>query len=92
MRGGSVATASVLYIVLAVALGLIPGAIEFVRRLIEPDALVLALIAAFCGTAFWLLRRRDATEVFATTVTEAEAGSNLASLKTKAEPVMEDAR
>ena len=59
--------------ILAVALGLIPGAIEFVRRLIEPDALVLALIAAFCGTAFWLLRRRDATEVFATTVTEAEA-------------------
>ena len=59
--------------ILAVALGLIPGMIEFVRRLVEPDALVLAVFAAICGLAFWLLRRRDATEVFATTVTEAEA-------------------
>ncbi len=59
--------------ILAVALGLIPGLVEFVRRLVEPDALVLAVIAAICGLAFWLLRRRDATEVFATTVTEAEA-------------------
>jgi ABC-type sugar transport system permease subunit len=59
--------------ILAVALGLIPGVVEFARRLIEPDALILAVIAAICGVAFWLLRRRDATEVFATTVTEAEA-------------------
>ncbi|MGB5431945.1 MAG: sugar ABC transporter permease [Acidimicrobiia bacterium] len=59
--------------ILAVALGLIPGVIEFFRRLVEPDALLLAAIAAICGVAFWLLRRHDATEVFHTTVTDAEA-------------------
>ena len=59
--------------ILALALGLIPGLIEFARRLTEPDALVFAVIAVICGVAFWLLRRRDATDVFATTVTQAEA-------------------
>ena len=58
--------------ILAIALGIIPGTVEFVRRLIEPDALLLAAIAVVCGVAFWLLRRHDAAEVFDTTVDEAE--------------------
>jgi ABC-type sugar transport system permease subunit len=58
--------------ILAVALGIIPGTVEFARRLIEPDALLLTAIAVVCGAAFWLLRRQEATEVFGTTVDEAE--------------------
>ena len=60
-------------VVLALALGAIPGALEFARRLIEPDALVLAIFAGACGAIFWLLRRHDATELFSTTFEEAEA-------------------
>ena len=59
--------------VLAVALGLFPGIVEFARRLVEPDAIVLAIFAAISGVMFWLLRRHDASELFGTTVTEAEA-------------------
>jgi ABC-type sugar transport system permease subunit len=58
--------------ILAIALGIIPGTVEFVRRLTEPDALLLAAIAAVCGVAFWLLRRHDAAEFFGTTAGEAE--------------------
>jgi ABC-type sugar transport system permease subunit len=58
--------------ILAIALGIIPGAVEFARRLIEPDALLPTAIAVVCGAAFWLLRRHEATEVFGTTVDEAE--------------------
>lgn len=60
-------------VILALALGAIPGVIEFARRLVEPDVLVLAVFAAICGGAFWLLRRHAATELFNTTFDEAEA-------------------
>ncbi len=59
--------------ILAIALGLIPGTIEFLRRLIQPDALLLAGLAAASGAAFWLLRRHEATVLFETTVDQAEA-------------------
>jgi ABC-type sugar transport system permease subunit len=59
--------------ILAVALGLLPGIVEFARRLVEPDALVLAIFAVVSGAMFWLLRRHAASELFGTTVTEAEA-------------------
>jgi len=58
--------------ILTLAVGLIPGLIEFVRRLVEPDALILALIAAISGVAFWTLRRGAATALFNTSLDEAE--------------------
>jgi ABC-type sugar transport system permease subunit len=58
--------------ILAVALGLFPGILEFARRLVEPDALALGIVAVVSGVMFWLLRRHDASELFGTTVTEAE--------------------
>lgn len=59
--------------ILALALGLLPGSVEFLRRLVQPDALLLAILAAVAGVAFWLLRRSDATALFGTTVDQAEA-------------------
>jgi ABC-type sugar transport system permease subunit len=58
--------------ILALASGLIPGVVEFVRRLVEPDALVLATIAMISGIAFWLLRRHEAAQLFQTTLDEEE--------------------
>lgn len=59
--------------VLALFLGIIPGSIEFVRRLLDPEAIGLTIVAIIAGTAFFLLRRQAATEVFSTTVGQAEA-------------------
>lgn len=59
--------------ILALFLGIVPGTIEFVRRLVSFEAAGLTVLAIVAGTAFVLLRRRDATELFATTVDEAEA-------------------
>lgn len=59
--------------ILAVASGLIPGTIEFFRRLVDPDALVPAAIAVVSLAAFWMLRRHEATEVFETSFEQAEA-------------------
>jgi ABC-type sugar transport system permease subunit len=59
-------------VILALASGLIPGIVEFVRRLVEPDALVLAAIAMISGIAFWLLRRHEAAQLFQTTLDEEE--------------------
>jgi ABC-type sugar transport system permease subunit len=60
-------------VVLALFLGVIPGMIEFARRLVGPEALGLTFVAAISGTSFALLRRRQATELFSTTETQAEA-------------------
>jgi ABC-type sugar transport system permease subunit len=60
-------------VVLALLLGVIPGMIEFARRLVGPEALGLTFVAAISGTSFALLRRRQATELFSTTETQAEA-------------------
>jgi len=59
--------------VLALFLGIIPGSIEFVRRLLDPEAIGLTIVAIIAGTAFFLLRRQASTEVFSTTVGQAEA-------------------
>ncbi len=59
--------------VLALFLGIIPGSIEFVRRLLDPEAIGLTIVAIIAGSAFFLLRRHAATEVFSTTVGQAEA-------------------
>ncbi|MFC2153380.1 carbohydrate ABC transporter permease [Actinomycetota bacterium] len=59
--------------VLALFLGIIPGSMEFVRRLLDPEAIGLTIVAIIAGTAFFLLRRHAATEVFSTTVGQAEA-------------------
>jgi ABC-type sugar transport system permease subunit len=59
--------------VLALFLGIIPGSMEFVRRLLDPEAIGLTIVAIIAGTAFFLLRRQAATEVFSTTVGQAEA-------------------
>jgi ABC-type sugar transport system permease subunit len=59
--------------VLALFLGILPGVIEFVRRLLDPEAIGLTIVAVIAGTAFILLRRQAATELFSTTVGQAEA-------------------
>lgn len=59
--------------ILALSLGIVPGTIEFARRLVGLEAAGLTLVALFSGTAFVLLRRKEATELFRTTAEEAEA-------------------
>ena len=59
--------------VLALFLGILPGSVEFVRRLLDPEAIGLTVVAVIAGAAFILLRRQAATEVFSTTVGQAEA-------------------
>ncbi|MFO7700487.1 MAG: sugar ABC transporter permease [Acidimicrobiia bacterium] len=59
--------------ILALSLGIVPGTIEFARRLVGLEAAGLTLVALFSGTAFVLLRRKESTELFRTTAEEAEA-------------------
>lgn len=59
--------------ILALFLGIIPGSIEFVRRLLDPGVIGPVIVAILSGAAFFTLRRPEATELFHTTVDEAEA-------------------
>lgn len=59
--------------VLALFLGIVPGTIEFLRRLLDFEAVGLTALAVFSGAAFFVLRRRPATALFGTTVEQAEA-------------------
>ena len=60
-------------IILAVAVGVIPGTIELARRLLDPEVIGLTVFAVVSGIMFYLLRRAAATDLFETTVDEAEA-------------------
>ncbi len=59
--------------ILALSLGIVPGAIEFARRLVGLEAAGLTLVAVLSGSAFVLLRRKEAAELFRTTAEESEA-------------------
>ncbi|MDJ0952575.1 MAG: sugar ABC transporter permease [Acidimicrobiia bacterium] len=60
-------------IILTIAVGVIPGTIEFARRLLDPEVIGLTVFAVVSGVMFFLLRRSAATDLFETTVDEAEA-------------------
>lgn len=71
LAGRVVAGIGAVWILLGV--GLLPGLVEFLFRLIEIDVLVPLLVAVAAGVAFWLLRRDDAGLHFKTTRDQAEA-------------------
>ncbi len=59
-------------VVLLVTMGLIPGAIEFGRRLVQPDVAVVAFVAVTGGVFARILWSHRAAELFGTTQSEAE--------------------
>ncbi len=71
LAGRVVAGVGVAWILLGV--GLLPGLLEFVVRLVELDVLVPMLVAVAAGVAFWLLRKDEAGFYFKTSRDQAEA-------------------